>query len=78
VHIGVELMGVGLVGLYALFANVGDGLNGWGLAAPQFVYGGGMGMIFIKPSAGSCCRCVLQRLRRRQFLPMDEKVEPFD
>ena len=47
VHIGVALMGVGLVGLYALFANVGDGLNGWDLAAPLFVYGGGMGMIFI-------------------------------
>jgi hypothetical protein len=39
VHIGVELMGVGLVGLYALFANVGDGLNGWGLAdAAEFVH----------------------------------------
>ena len=46
-HIGVELMGVGLVGLYALFANVGDGdWLGSGRTA-IFVYGGGVGMIFI-------------------------------
>jgi len=47
VHIGLSLMGVGLVGLYALLASVADGLNGWSLAAPLFVYGTGMGMIFI-------------------------------
>ncbi len=47
VHIGLALMCLGLVGLYAVFSTVGEALNGWSLVAPLLVYGAGMGQIFI-------------------------------
>jgi EmrB/QacA subfamily drug resistance transporter len=45
-HIGLGLMGAGLVGLYLVF-SAGPDLTGWSLTAPLLAYGIGMGMIFI-------------------------------
>ncbi|HET7734767.1 MAG TPA: MFS transporter [Nocardioidaceae bacterium] len=43
-HLGLTIMGVGLVGLFLVFsASAGF----WVLAGPMFAYGAGMGMIFI-------------------------------
>jgi EmrB/QacA subfamily drug resistance transporter len=44
-HIGLTLMGAGLVGLYVVF-SAGPELTGWNLALPLLTYGIGMGMIF--------------------------------
>jgi len=43
-HLGLSVMAVGLVGL---FVQVAAGAGFWTLAVPMFVYGAGMGMIFI-------------------------------
>jgi EmrB/QacA subfamily drug resistance transporter len=45
-HIGLTLMGCGLVGLYLMFSG-GPELTGWSLTAPLLAYGIGMGMIFV-------------------------------
>jgi EmrB/QacA subfamily drug resistance transporter len=44
-HIGLSIMAVGLTGLAIVFAGTPTG--GWGLRLPLFVYGLGMGMIFV-------------------------------
>ncbi|GAB4054516.1 MFS transporter [Catellatospora paridis] len=46
-HLGLALMTVGLVLLYAMFSAYGTGIGGWSLALPLFAYGLGMGMIFV-------------------------------
>ncbi|MGP3968103.1 MFS transporter [Streptomyces sp. 6N223] len=47
-HLGLSLMGAGLVGVYAVLRGAGDGGPGaWELAGPFLVYGFGMGMIFV-------------------------------
>ncbi|TDE30888.1 MFS transporter [Actinomadura sp. 6K520] len=46
-HIGLAMMGAGLVGLYTVFEAAGTGLGGWHLAAPLLLFGAGMGMIFV-------------------------------
>ncbi|MFG1806272.1 MFS transporter [Streptomyces sp. NPDC049040] len=46
-HIGLALMGCGVLGLYAVFQTAGAGLTAWQLAAPLVVGGAGMGMIFV-------------------------------
>ncbi|WP_155370297.1 MFS transporter [Catellatospora vulcania] len=46
-HLGLALMTVGLILLYAMFSAYGTGIGGWSLALPLFVYGLGMGMIFV-------------------------------
>ncbi|GHJ45209.1 hypothetical protein Cs7R123_25510 [Catellatospora sp. TT07R-123] len=46
-HLGLAVMTVGLVLLYAAFASQGMGIGGWHLGVPLLVYGAGMGMIFV-------------------------------
>jgi MFS family permease len=46
-HLGLALMTVGLILLYAMFSAHGTGIGGWSLALPLFAYGLGMGMIFV-------------------------------
>ncbi|GAA1633664.1 MFS transporter [Catellatospora bangladeshensis] len=46
-HLGLTLMTVGLILLYAVFTQYGLGVGGWTLALPLLVYGLGMGMIFV-------------------------------
>ncbi|MEU8002172.1 MFS transporter [Catellatospora sp. NPDC049111] len=46
-HLGLALMTVGLILLYAMFSVHGTGIGGWSLALPLFAYGLGMGMIFV-------------------------------
>ncbi|WP_327291288.1 MFS transporter [Streptomyces sp. NBC_01198] len=46
-HIGLVLMGAGVLGLYAVFQTAGSDLTAWQLAAPLVVGGAGMGMIFV-------------------------------
>ena len=46
-HVGLAVMGAGLVGLYVVFAEVGAGLGSGDLIAPLAVFGFGMGMIFV-------------------------------
>ncbi|MGH3713832.1 MAG: MFS transporter [Micromonosporaceae bacterium] len=46
-HIGLVLMVAGLAGLYLVLSTAGVELGGWDLTAPLFVYGAGMGMIFV-------------------------------
>lgn len=46
-HLGLALMTVGLILLYAMFSAYGTGIGGWSLALPLFAYGLGMGMIFV-------------------------------
>jgi EmrB/QacA subfamily drug resistance transporter len=46
-HIGLTLMGAGLVGLILTLGNGPAGVGGWALRVPLGVYGLGMGMIFV-------------------------------
>ncbi len=46
-HLGLAVMGAGLVALYVVFAQVGAALGSGDLIAPLAVFGLGMGMIFV-------------------------------
>ncbi|NUS42460.1 MAG: MFS transporter [Mycobacteriaceae bacterium] len=46
-HIGLAIMAVGIVALYAVFANASTDLGSLTLAAPFLVFGLGMGLIFV-------------------------------
>jgi len=46
-HIGLSLMGAGVVALYAVFASAGTSVGSGHLIAPLMVFGVGMGMIFV-------------------------------
>jgi EmrB/QacA subfamily drug resistance transporter len=46
-HIGLVLMGSGVLGLYAVFQTAGASLTAWQLLAPLVVGGAGMGAIFV-------------------------------
>ncbi|MDI1463854.1 MFS transporter [Catellatospora sp. KI3] len=46
-HLGLAVMAVGLVLLYAALSSRGMGVGGWSLSVPLLVYGAGMGMIFV-------------------------------
>ncbi|WUH93685.1 MFS transporter [Streptomyces sp. NBC_00433] len=46
-HIGLLLMGAGVLGLYGVFQTAGADLTAWQLAGPLVVGGAGMGMIFV-------------------------------
>ncbi len=46
-HIGLALMGIGLVALYVVYVAAGVELSGWDLIVPNLVGGIGMGMIFV-------------------------------
>lgn len=46
-HLGLAIMAVGLVSTWAVFAVSGTAVGSSGLLLPLFVYGAGMGMIFV-------------------------------
>lgn len=46
-HIGLALMGVGVLGLYVAYQLAGIGVDGWDMIVPNLVGGAGMGMIFV-------------------------------
>lgn len=46
-HIGLVLMGIGLVALYVVYSSAGVDVSGWDLIVPNLVGGIGMGMIFV-------------------------------
>jgi EmrB/QacA subfamily drug resistance transporter len=46
-HIGLALMGVGVLGLYVAYQLAGVGVDGWDMIVPNLVGGAGMGMIFV-------------------------------
>lgn len=46
-HIGIVVMGAGLVGVDLVLGAQGGGLSAWAVAAPLFVAGFGMGMVFV-------------------------------
>ncbi|MDI2126563.1 MFS transporter [Yinghuangia seranimata] len=46
-HIGLSIMAVGILALYAVFTNVSPHVGSWPLVAPFLVYGLGMGLIFV-------------------------------
>jgi EmrB/QacA subfamily drug resistance transporter len=45
-HLGLGLMGAGVVGLYLVYTSVGTGIDGWDMIVPNLIGGLGMGMIF--------------------------------
>ncbi|HEV2779560.1 MAG TPA: MFS transporter [Actinophytocola sp.] len=46
-HIGLALMGAGVVGLYVVYTSAGIGISGWDFIVPNLIGGLGMGMIFV-------------------------------
>jgi EmrB/QacA subfamily drug resistance transporter len=46
-HVGLAIMIVGTAGVYVVFESYGTGIGTWTLTAPLFVFGLGMGMIFV-------------------------------
>jgi EmrB/QacA subfamily drug resistance transporter len=46
-HLGLVLMGGGVLGLYAVLQSAGAGITHWDFVAPLLVGGAGMGMIFV-------------------------------
>ncbi len=46
-HLGLVLMGAGILGVYAVLQGVGASFTAWDLVAPLLVGGAGMGMIFV-------------------------------
>lgn len=46
-HLGLAVMGVGMIGFLLVLGSAGAGVSGWDMAAPLAVYGLGMGAIFV-------------------------------
>jgi EmrB/QacA subfamily drug resistance transporter len=46
-HIGLAMMGLGVLGLFVAYQLAGTGIGGWDLIVPNLVGGAGMGMIFV-------------------------------